>query len=124
MSGRRPKLYGIDNNIRDWIHTNDHSIAIWDILTKGRIGETYLIGANGEMSNKAVLEMILQLMEQPQDAYDIVQDRPGHDLRYAIDASKFYRMSLVGGHTTPTLKRVSRIRLRGIRSVGDNQSAS
>ena len=113
LSRRRPKLYGIGNNIRDWIHTNDHSIAIWDILTKGRICETYLIGANREMSNKAVLEMILQLMEQPQDAYDIVQDRPGHELRYEIDASK----CLVGGHATPTLKRVSRIRLRGIRSI-------
>ncbi|MGZ9645730.1 dTDP-glucose 4,6-dehydratase [Lactiplantibacillus pentosus] len=88
LSGRRPKLYGSGNNVRDWIHTNDHSAAIWDILTKGRIGETYLIGANGEMSNKAVLEMILQLMGQPQDAYDVVRDRPGHDLRYAIDASK------------------------------------
>lgn len=88
LSGRRPKLYGSGSNIRDWIHVNDHSAAIWDILTKGKIGETYLIGANGEMSNKAVLEMILKLMKQPQNAYDIVKDRPGHDLRYAIDASK------------------------------------
>ena len=88
LSGRRPKLYGSGSNIRDWIHVNDHSSAIWDILTKGKIGETYLIGANGEMSNKAVLEMILKLMKQPQNAYDIVKDRPGHDLRYAIDASK------------------------------------
>ncbi|WEE36928.1 dTDP-glucose 4,6-dehydratase [Lactiplantibacillus paraplantarum] len=88
LSGRRPKLYGSGNNVRDWIHVNDHSVAIWDILTKGRIGETYLIGANGEMSNKAVLEMILRLMGKSQDAYDIVKDRPGHDLRYAIDATK------------------------------------
>ncbi|WP_436674390.1 dTDP-glucose 4,6-dehydratase [Lactiplantibacillus plantarum] len=88
LSGRRPKLYGSGSNTRDWIHVNDHSAAIWDILTKGKIGETYLIGANGEMSNKAVLEMILKLMKQPQNAYDIVKDRPGHDLRYAIDASK------------------------------------
>lgn len=88
LSGRRPKLYGSGSNIRDWIHVNDHSAAIWDILNKGKIGETYLIGANGEMSNKAVLEMILKLMKQPQNAYDIVKDRPGHDLRYAIDASK------------------------------------
>ena len=88
LSGRRPKLYGSGNNVRDWIHVNDHSAAIWDILTRGRIGETYLVGADGEMSNKAVLEMILKLMKQPQNAYDIVKDRPGHDLRYAIDASK------------------------------------
>ncbi|ERL43157.1 dTDP glucose 4,6-dehydratase [Lactiplantibacillus paraplantarum] len=88
LSGRRPKLYGNGNNVRDWIHVSDHSAAIWDILTRGRIGETYLVGADGEMSNRAVLEMILKIMGQPQDAYDIVKDRPGHDLCYAIDATK------------------------------------
>lgn len=61
---------------------------MWAILTRGRIGETYLIGADGEMSNIAVLRMILHLMGQPEDAFDWVRDRPGHDRRYAIDASK------------------------------------
>lgn len=88
LSGIRPKLYGSGKNVRDWIHTNDHSAAVWDILTKGKIGETYLIGADGEMNNKNVLEMILELMGQPKDAYDVVKDRPGHDLRYAIDSTK------------------------------------
>ena len=88
LSGIRPKLYGSGKNVRDWIHTNDHSRAVWDILTKGKIGETYLIGADGEKNNKEVLEMILELMGQPKDAYDHVKDRPGHDLRYAIDATK------------------------------------
>ena len=88
LSGIRPKLYGSGENVRDWIHTNDHSAAVWDILTKGKIGETYLIGADGEMNNKDVLEMILKLMGQPKDAYDVVKDRPGHDLRYAIDSTK------------------------------------
>lgn len=88
LSGIRPKLYGSGKNVRDWIHTNDHSAAVWDILTKGKIGETYLIGADGEMNNKDVLEMILELMGQPKDAYDKVMDRPGHDLRYAIDSTK------------------------------------
>ncbi|MCM8648909.1 dTDP-glucose 4,6-dehydratase [Lactiplantibacillus sp. E932] len=88
LSGIRPKLYGSGKNVRDWIHTNDHSAAVWDILTKGKIGETYLIGADGEMNNKDVLEMILELMGQPKDAYDVVKDRPGHDLRYAIDSTK------------------------------------
>lgn len=88
LSGIRPKLYGTGQNIRDWIHTDDHSSAIWTILTRGRIGEIYLIGADGQRTNQAVLEMILTLMGQPKDAYDQVQDRPGHDLRYAIDASK------------------------------------
>ena len=88
LSGIRPKLYGSGKNVRDWIHTNDHSAAVWTILTKGKIGETYLIGADGEMNNKDVLEMILELMGQPKDAYDTVIDRPGHDLRYAIDSTK------------------------------------
>ena len=88
MEGARPKLYGTGENVRDWIHTEDHSRAGWAILTRGRIGETYLIGADGEMSNIAVLRMILQLMGQPEDAFDWVRDRPGHDRRYAIDASK------------------------------------
>lgn len=88
LSGIKPKLYGTGENVRDWIYTGDHSRAVWDILTKGRIGETYLIGADGEMNNKDVLEMILEMMDQPKDAYDVVKDRPGHDLRYAIDSSK------------------------------------
>ena len=74
--------------MRDWIHTEDHSSAVWAILTRGRIGETYLIGADGEKSNIAVLRMIMRLMGQPEDAFDWVRDRPGHDRRYAIDSSK------------------------------------
>ncbi|KAF0413156.1 dTDP-glucose 4,6-dehydratase [Pediococcus acidilactici] len=88
LSGIKPKLYGTGKNVRDWIHTNDHSRAVWTILTKGKIGETYLIGADGEKNNKEVLELILQEMGQPKDAYEQVKDRPGHDLRYAIDSTK------------------------------------
>ncbi|MFA9354203.1 dTDP-glucose 4,6-dehydratase [Pediococcus pentosaceus] len=88
LSGIKPKLYGTGKNVRDWIHTNDHSRAVWTILTKGKIGETYLIGADGEKNNKEVLELILQEMGQSKDAYEMVKDRPGHDLRYAIDSSK------------------------------------
>jgi dTDP-glucose 4,6-dehydratase len=88
IDGVRPKLYGTGQNVRDWIHVDDHNAAVWTILEKGRIGETYLIGANGEQDNKSVVETILELMGQPPDAYDLVNDRPGHDLRYAIDASK------------------------------------
>lgn len=88
LSGARPKLYGNGKNVRDWIHTNDHSSAVWLILTRGTIGETYLIGADGEEDNKTVLELILELMGQPKEAYDQVKDRAGHDLRYAIDSSK------------------------------------
>ena len=88
ICGIRPKLYGDGKNVRDWIHTEDHSRAVWDILTRGRIGETYLIGANGEKDNIHVLQAILERMGQPDDAFDWVRDRPGHDRRYAIDPTK------------------------------------
>lgn len=88
LRGLRPKLYGAGENVRDWIHADDHSSAVLTILEKGRVGETYLIGADGEKNNKQVVEMILRLMGQPADAYDHVTDRSGHDLRYAIDATK------------------------------------
>ena len=88
LTGVRPKLDGAGLNVRDWIHTEDHSSAVWTILTKGRIGETYLIGADGERNNIDVLRLILRLMGRPEDAFDHVKDRPGHDRRYAIDATK------------------------------------
>ncbi|GAA4029879.1 dTDP-glucose 4,6-dehydratase [Arthrobacter methylotrophus] len=88
IDGTRPKLYGKGENVRDWIHANDHSSAVLAIIDRGRIGETYLIGADGEKNNKEVVELILEHAGQPRDAYDHVVDRPGHDLRYAIDSSK------------------------------------
>jgi dTDP-glucose 4,6-dehydratase len=88
LRGIRPKLYGTGENVRDWIHADDHSSAVLTILDKGEIGQTYLIGADGEKDNKTVVELILQLTGQPTDAYDLVTDRPGHDLRYAIDSTK------------------------------------
>ena len=91
LEGRKPKLYGTGENVRDWIHTEDHSSAVLAILEHGRIGETYLIGANGEKNNKEVIELILELMNKDPKDYEHVNDRPGHDLRYAIDASKLER---------------------------------
>ena len=88
LRGIRPKLYGLGQNVRDWIHADDHSSAVLKILESGRIGETYLIGADGEQNNKAVVELILKLMGEPADAYDHVADRAGHDLRYAINFEK------------------------------------
>ena len=88
IDGDRPKLYGAGLNVRDWIHVDDHNAAVLQIIESGQIGETYLIGADGEKDNKTVIETILRLMGRPADAYDHVNDRPGHDLRYAIDASK------------------------------------
>jgi dTDP-glucose 4,6-dehydratase len=88
IDGVRPKLYGAGLNVRDWIHASDHSSAVLRILERGAIGETYLIGADGEEDNRTVVETILELMGQPSDAYDHVTDRAGHDLRYAIDSTK------------------------------------
>jgi dTDP-glucose 4,6-dehydratase len=88
LLGQKPKLYGSGANVRDWIHAGDHSSAILSILDSGKTGETYMIGADGEKTNKQVLELILQLMGKSPDNYDHVEDRPGHDMRYGIDASK------------------------------------
>ncbi|MBS5401015.1 MAG: dTDP-glucose 4,6-dehydratase [Bifidobacterium sp.] len=88
LTGVRPKLYGDGLNVRDWIHTDDHSSAVWTILTSGRIGETYLIGADGERNNLTVLRDILEMMGRDSDDFDWVKDRPGHDRRYAIDSTK------------------------------------
>ena len=88
MLDQKPKLYGTGQNVRDWIHVEDHSSGVLTILEKGKSGETYLIGADGEKSNKEVVELILELMGKSKDDYESVPDRPGHDLRYAIDASK------------------------------------
>ena len=88
IDGIRPKLYGQGLNVRDWIHVDDHNSAVLRILAAGEIGETYLIGADGEKNNQTVIEQILTLMGHPADAYDHVNDRPGHDMRYAIDATK------------------------------------
>ncbi|SER36027.1 dTDP-glucose 4,6-dehydratase [Microlunatus flavus] len=88
LDGDRPKLYGAGTNVRDWIHADDHSSAVLTILDRGAIGETYLVGADGERDNKQVVETILELMGEPRDAYDHVNDRAGHDLRYAIDSTK------------------------------------
>ena len=84
----KPKLYGAGANVRDWIHVDDHNDAVVTIVEQGRIGETYLIGADGELNNRQIVALLLELMGKPDDWFDLVSDRPGHDLRYAIDSSK------------------------------------
>ncbi|MEO0025073.1 MAG: hypothetical protein RL196_1514 [Actinomycetota bacterium] len=86
--GIRPKIYGDGLNVRDWIHVDDHTDGVLAILDRGAIGETYLLGANGEATNIEVVRSILSLMGIPQDFIEFVKNRPGHDLRYAIDATK------------------------------------
>lgn len=88
IDGVKPKLYGEGINVRDWIHVDDHNDAVLTILERGRLGETYLIGADGERSNREIVAILLDLMGKPADWFDLVDDRPGHDLRYAIDSTK------------------------------------
>ncbi|MDQ3123085.1 MAG: GDP-mannose 4,6-dehydratase, partial [bacterium] len=88
LEGRKPKLYGSGENVRDWIHVDDHNEAVLTIIEKGGNGETYLIGANGEKNNKEVVDLILELMGKDKNDYEHVNDRPGHDMRYAIDSNK------------------------------------
>lgn len=90
LSGLSPKLYGTGEQVRDWIHVDDHNDAIILILEKGQLGETYIIGAdNDHVNNKQVIELICELMGV--DSYEHVSDRPGHDMRYAMDSSKLRR---------------------------------
>jgi dTDP-glucose 4,6-dehydratase len=88
IDGVKPKLYGAGLNVRDWIHADDHSSAVQTILEKGRIGETYLIGADGEKNNLETVQLILRLMGHDENDFEHVTDRAGHDMRYAIDSTK------------------------------------
>lgn len=87
-SGQKPQLYGNGQNVRDWIHVDDHNDGVWAIIDQGLIGETYLLGASNERSNLQVVQVLLNYFGKPNDWIEFITDRPGHDLRYAIDASK------------------------------------
>ncbi len=95
LSGHTPKLYGTGEQVRDWIHVDDHNEAVLAILERGRIGETYNIGADQEdINNKQVIELICKIMGHTRNGralYEHVADRPGHDQRYAMDATKLRR---------------------------------
>jgi dTDP-glucose 4,6-dehydratase len=87
-SGQKAQIYGDGLNVRDWIHVDDHNDGVWAIIDKGVIGQTYLLGASNERSNLQVVQTLLDAMGKPRDFIEFIKDRPGHDLRYAIDASK------------------------------------
>ncbi|WP_408921163.1 dTDP-glucose 4,6-dehydratase [Corynebacterium marquesiae] len=95
LSRRTPKLYGTGEQVRDWIHVDDHNEAVLAILERGRIGETYNIGADQkDINNKQVIELICEIMGHTRNGralYEHVTDRPGHDQRYAMDATKLRR---------------------------------
>ncbi|MCX6641347.1 MAG: dTDP-glucose 4,6-dehydratase [bacterium] len=81
-------VYGDGLNVRDWLHVEDHGRAIWAVLQKGRSGEVYNIGGSNEWHNLALVKELLRILDKPESLITFVKDRPGHDRRYAIDASK------------------------------------
>jgi dTDP-glucose 4,6-dehydratase len=91
IEGKQVPLYGDGRNVRDWLHVEDHCEAILTVLEKGRSGEVYNVGGNNERSNLELTHAILKVMGRGPEMIKQVPDRPGHDLRYAIDASKIQR---------------------------------
>ncbi len=96
LSGKQLPVYGKGDNVRDWLYVDDHCRALWELTQKGKLGETYNIGGNNEWKNIEIVEEICRLLAEEtgkdKDEYlnliAFVEDRPGHDKRYAIDASK------------------------------------
>ncbi|MES9830717.1 MAG: dTDP-glucose 4,6-dehydratase [Candidatus Thiodiazotropha sp. DIVDIV] len=100
LAGEPLPIYGDGSNVRDWLYVEDHCSAIWRVLESGRPGEVYNVGGNNEMSNLEVVDTLCALLDElaPESEYiphnqlkTFVNDRPGHDQRYAIDASKLER---------------------------------
>lgn len=88
IEGKKIPLYGKGENIRDWIHVDDHNRGVEMIIKKGKIGETYCLGGDSEKTNIEITQKILELMEESEKMIEYVKDRPGHDKRYAIDFFK------------------------------------
>jgi len=88
IRGRKVPLYGTGNNVRDWIHVDDHCRAIFAVLTAGKRGEIYNIGGANEITNIELTHLILDLMGRGESEISFVEDRLGHDLRYSVDTSK------------------------------------
>ncbi len=88
LSDKKLPVYGDGLNVRDWIHVDDHCRAIMAVLLEGKPGEVYNVGADAELENIAVVELILETLGKPRDLISYVTDRLGHDRRYAIDSAK------------------------------------
>jgi dTDP-glucose 4,6-dehydratase len=89
--GKNIPVYGDGLQVRDWLYVRDHCEAILAVLEKGRVGESYNIGGNNEMTNIALVKRVLKELSKPESLISYVKDRPGHDRRYAIDATKIRR---------------------------------
>ena len=88
LKDEKVPVYGKGENIRDWIHVHDHNVGIDLILHKGKVGEVYNLGGHSERTNLDVVKTILKSLGKSEDLIEFVKDRPGHDLRYAIDSTK------------------------------------
>lgn len=88
LDDARLPVYGKGENVRDWLHVEDHCSAIDLIIHSGRVGEVYNIGGHNERTNLEVVKTVLKALGKPESLISYVTDRPGHDLRYAIDATK------------------------------------
>ena len=88
LNNEKLPVYGKGENIRDWLYVTDHCTAIDLIIRKGRDGEIYNIGGHNERTNLDVVKTILKALNKSEDLIEFVTDRPGHDLRYAIDPTK------------------------------------
>ena len=89
LNNKKIPVYGNGKNVRDWIFVEDHCEAVWFVLNNGKIGETYNVGGNCEKTNLEIINDICQVLNvNPQDYISFVEDRKGHDFRYAIDNSK------------------------------------
>jgi len=88
LADKKLPVYGDGLNVRDWIHVMDHCRAIWAVLEKGAAGKVYNIGGDSEQTNLALTKMLLDALDKDESMLEYVTDRPGHDRRYAIDASK------------------------------------
>ena len=92
LEGKKVPLYGDGMNVRDWLYVEDHCDAIWTVLNKGKAGEVYNIGGHNELTNRHVTEVVLKALGKDwNESVQYVKDRPGHDRRYAIDATKIQR---------------------------------
>jgi dTDP-glucose 4,6-dehydratase len=91
MEGKKVPVYGDGQQIRDWIYVDDHSGGVDAIVSKGKVGETYCLGGNAEMSNIDLTKTLIKLLGKDESSIEFVKDRPGHDRRYAVDYSKAER---------------------------------
>ena len=91
LNGKRIPVYGSGMNVRDWIYVEDHCSGIDAVITKGSMGETYLIGARNERTNLEVIKLILSKLKKSENLIEFVEDRKGHDYRYSLDPSKIER---------------------------------